>query len=105
MSKVPLMDTTGEAILASIVKHFSKSGIVMISGLNAQPVGVLKKTGLYDLIGREHFFEHTGEAIQYGLAQINQNKCLGCKHFAFRECKKLSASEAVEGTAKLSATF
>ena len=105
MSKVPLMDTTGEAILASIVNHFSKSGIVMVSGLNVQPESVLKKTGLYDIIGSKCIFEHTGEAIQYGLSQINQNKCLGCKHFAFRECKMLSASETVEGTAKLRATF
>lgn len=105
MSKVPFMDTTGEAILASIVNHFSKSGIVMISGLNPQPEKVLKKTGLFEIIGQEHFFEHTGEAIHYGLEQINVNKCLGCKHFAFRECKKLSASEAVESRAKLKATF
>ncbi|MEO2075347.1 MAG: sulfate permease [Bacillus sp. (in: firmicutes)] len=106
MSKVPLIDTTGEANLASIVHHFSKNGIVMISGLNDQPENVLKKTGLYQTIGEDHFFEHTGEAIQYALEQINKNKCLGCKHFAFRECKKLSAEETVEGgRTKLTATF
>jgi sulfate permease, SulP family len=105
MSKVPLMDTTGEAILASIVNHFSKNGIVMISGLNAQPEKVLIKTGLYEIIGQEHFFKRTGDAIQYGLTQINKNKCLGCKHFAFRECKRLSAAEAMEGRPKLKATF
>ena len=27
----------------------------------------MKKTGLYDVIGEEHFFEHTGEAIQFAL--------------------------------------
>jgi len=105
MSKVPLMDTTGEAILSSIVKHFSKSGIVLISGLNPQPESVLHKTGLFDRIGQDHFFEHTGEALQYGLSQINENKCLGCKHFAFRECKQLSVNEVVENGAKLTATF
>ncbi|MED4224325.1 SulP family inorganic anion transporter [Neobacillus cucumis] len=105
MSKVPLMDTTGEAILASIVKHFSKSGIVLVSGLNSQPKSVLHKTGLFELIGQDHFFEHTGEAIQYGLSQINENRCLGCKHFAFRECKQLSANEVVDNRAKLTATF
>ncbi|MDR4946814.1 SulP family inorganic anion transporter [Neobacillus cucumis] len=105
MSKVPLMDTTGEAILASIVKHFSKSGIVLVSGLNSQPESVLHKTGLFELIGQDHFFEHTGEAIQYGLSQINENRCLGCKHFAFRECKQLSANEVVDNRAKLTATF
>ena len=105
MSKVPLMDTTGEAILASIVNHFSKSGIVLISGLNLQPESVLKKTGLYHKIGEEHIFQHTGEAIQIGLSQINKNKCLGCKHFAFRECTQLSTNEVVENRAKLTATF
>jgi SulP family sulfate permease len=99
------MDTTGEAILASIVKHFAKSGIVLISGLNPQPESVLKKTGLVDVIGQDHFFKHTGDAIQYGLSQINENKCLGCKHFAFRECQQLSAREVVRNRAKLTATF
>ncbi|WP_423801999.1 SulP family inorganic anion transporter [Neobacillus sp. SAB-20_R2A] len=106
MGRVPFMDTTGEANLASIVRHFSKNGIVLISGLNPQPESVLKKTGLYEVVGEQHFFAHTGEAIQYALKEINQNKCLGCKHFAFRECKKLSGTEAKEGSRqKLTATF
>lgn len=91
MGKVPFMDTTGDAHLTSIVENFSKHGIVLISGLNPQPLSVLKKTGLYNLIGEEHFFEHTGEAINYALNQLNRNKCLGCKHFAFKECKQFSA--------------
>ncbi|WP_042463938.1 SulP family inorganic anion transporter [Neobacillus dielmonensis] len=106
MGRVPFMDTTGEANLSSIVRHFSKSGIVLISGLNSQPESVLQKTGLYDIIGKEHFFEHTGDAIQYGLNHINQTKCLGCRHYAFKECKSLSGSETVETSGKkLTATF
>ncbi|MFJ7727611.1 SulP family inorganic anion transporter [Neobacillus sp. NPDC097160] len=106
MGRVPFIDTTGEANLSRIVHHFSKNGIVLIAGLNPQPENVLKKTGLYEIIGEENFYEHTGEAIQYALSQINKNKCLGCKHYAFRECKKLSAQEAVEGSRKkLTATF
>jgi sulfate permease, SulP family len=54
---------------------------------------LLQKTGLYATIGEGHFFEHTGEAINYALNEINQNKCLGCKHFAFRECDKLSEAK------------
>ena len=69
MGRVPFMDTTGEANLASIVSHFSKSGIVMISGMNDQPKIVMIKTGLYEVIGQEHFFEHTGDAIQFALEQ------------------------------------
>ncbi|MFS0778062.1 sulfate permease [Neobacillus sp. 3P2-tot-E-2] len=106
MSRVPFMDTTGEANLASIVSHFSKNGIVIISGINEQPKNVLVSTGLYEVIGQEHFFEHTGDAIVFALSQLEQNKCLGCKHFVFKECKKLSASEVMESSKqKLSATY
>ena len=95
-----------EANLASIVSHFSKSGIVIISGINDQPKNVMKKTGLYEVIGQEHFFEHTGDAIQFALEELNRNKCLGCKHFAFRECKKFSASGSWKAAKrKLSATY
>lgn len=93
MGRVPFMDTTGESHLASIVHEFSKNGIVLITGIRAQPRGLLKKTGLYDKIGHEHFFEHTGDAINYALTQLDHDKCLGCKHFAFKECEKLSRGQ------------
>ncbi|XJZ28760.1 SulP family inorganic anion transporter [Bacillota bacterium Lsc_1132] len=105
MSKVPFMDTTGEANLASIVNHFSKHGIVLLSGVNLQPKMVLKKTGLYETIGDEHFFEHTGEALDFALTEIERNKCIGCKHFAFYECAKFSQSGGVENTRKLTPTY
>ncbi|WP_428910522.1 SulP family inorganic anion transporter [Niallia sp. Krafla_26] len=93
MGKVPFIDITGEAHLASIVKDFSKHGTVLISGLNEQPKEMLMKTGLYDMIGKEFFFEHTGQAIQFGLNQLDRSKCLGCRHFAFSECKEFSNSK------------
>ncbi|KQU17387.1 sulfate transporter [Bacillus sp. Leaf13] len=92
MGKVPFMDTTGESYLSSIIKDFSKHGIVLISGIKPQPKSVLKKTGLYECIGEDHFFEHTGDAINFALKHLNKDKCLGCKHFAFRECTVLSGA-------------
>lgn len=94
MGKVPFMDTTGESNLASLVKHFQKiGGIVLFSGIQPQPLEVLKRTGLYSVIGEMHFFEHTGEAIDFALSLLDYNQCLGCKQFAFRECHALSAEE------------
>ncbi|WNS73588.1 sulfate permease [Bacillus sp. DTU_2020_1000418_1_SI_GHA_SEK_038] len=101
MGKVPFMDITGEASLASIVRHFSKSGVVLIAGINAQPKSVLQRTGLYDVIGEEHFFEHTGDAINLALALLTKDKCLGCKHFAFNECKALSQGNEMLSQKKL----
>jgi sulfate permease, SulP family len=90
MAKVPFIDTTGEAYFSRIVKDFSKQGVVVISGIRPQPKSMLKKTGLYDYIGKEHFFAHTGDAINFAFQHLKKDKCLGCKHFAFRECAVLS---------------
>ncbi|MCM3630354.1 SulP family inorganic anion transporter [Paenibacillus glycanilyticus] len=91
MSKVPYMDTTGESKLAQLVKEIEiLGGIVLFSGIQLQTMEVLKKTGLYSHIGADHFFENTGEAIDYALVRLDLNKCMGCKHFAFRECETMS---------------
>jgi sulfate permease, SulP family len=92
MGKVPFMDTTGEAFLSSIIKNFSKHGIVLITGIKPQPKSMLERTGLLKYMGEEHFFDHTGNAINYALDHLNKAKCLGCKHFAFRECTVLSST-------------
>ncbi|MEK4029652.1 SulP family inorganic anion transporter [Pseudobacillus sp. FSL P4-0506] len=97
MSKVPYMDITGEAILASIVKDFHKQGgLILLSGMQHQPTDVIKRTKLFDLIGKEHVFSHTGEAIDFALTKLNKNKCLGCKQYAFHECLELSNSNEKE---------
>jgi sulfate permease, SulP family len=91
LGKVIYMDITGENSLAHIVKEFKKhGGIVLISGICPQPKEVLIKTGLYEKIGPNHFFERTEEAINYATHRLNEIKCIGCKHLTFRECDKLS---------------
>lgn len=98
MGKVPFIDTTGEANLASLVNDFQKhGGTVLISGIQPQPLEVLKRTGLYERIGADRFYEHTGDAIECALARLDRKQCLGCRHAAFRECAafKLSAGDTV----------
>lgn len=91
MSKVPYMDTTGISNLESIVEHFQKhGGTILVSGLQSQPKEVMSKTGVDQTIGINHFFEHTGDAINYALKHLEAHKCLGCKQFAFDECSQLS---------------
>lgn len=90
MGRVPHIDTTGEAHLSRIIERFSKNGIVIITGIHEQPKSILKRTGLYRLVGEENFFKHTGEAIKYALSLIDHEQCYGCSHFAFRECSELS---------------
>lgn len=91
MSKVPFMDTTGEANLAELVKHLQRvDGKLLISGIQPQPLSLLKKTGLYEAIGKEQFYEHTGKAIDNALHAVDTSKCKGCRHSVFRECNAFS---------------
>lgn len=93
MGKVPFMDTTGEAYFRNIIDHFSRQGgIVLLSGVMPSLKESLEKTGLYHEIGEDHVFNHTGEALNYALAHVDANQCIGCKHLAFHECLQLSGS-------------
>ncbi|WP_033403693.1 SulP family inorganic anion transporter [Paenibacillus fonticola] len=93
MGSVPFMDTTGEANFTSLIQRLMQRGVIVtVSGIRPQPKDLLVKTGGYSLIGEDRFFDHTGEALNYALDNLQFNKCLGCKQFAFRECTGLSSS-------------
>ncbi|MNI65864.1 hypothetical protein D3C73_1213880 [compost metagenome] len=72
-------------------------GKLLISGIEPQPLDMLKKTGLHERIGAEQFFEHTGDAINAALAMIDTSRCAGCRHAAFRECAALSGYAEIPG--------
>jgi sulfate permease, SulP family len=91
MSKVSFIDTSGEALLTNIVKQFkSQNQQVLISGLQQQPKELFERTGFYQIIGEEHFFSRTGDAINKALSKLDVGRCKGCKHFSFEECSALS---------------
>lgn len=92
MGRVPMIDTTGDANLTILVRKVqSYGGIVIVSGIQHQPLELLHKTGLYTMIGAEHFYERTGIAINKALGYLDLERCRGCQHFAFHECQALSA--------------
>lgn len=91
MGKVPFMDSTGESYFSNIVQNFTKrGGTVFITGVQPELKKMLEQSGLVAEIGEENFYSQTGDAINAALTRLNTNKCVGCKHFAFRECKDLS---------------
>ncbi|NRD79137.1 sulfate permease [Bacillus sp. BRMEA1] len=91
MSKVPFIDTSGEALLHKIVKQLKHhKQHLIISGIQKQPKELLFSTGLHKEIGERNFFDHTGDALNKALSQLDTIKCIGCKQFAFSECSKLS---------------
>ncbi|SMD09022.1 SulP family inorganic anion transporter [Sporomusa malonica] len=99
LSKVPFMDLTGEDHLRTIVNSLQKRGVmVLISGLNEQPEKTLHMTGLYETIGRNHFFPHTEHAISYALKHTDTEGCLRCRDRIFHRCiAEREAAAATEG--------
>jgi len=80
LSKVPLIDVTGESHLRTIIENLQKKNVlVLISGLNEQPERKIKTTGLYDQIGTEHFFPHTKHAINYAVEHVDKISCKKCE--------------------------
>lgn len=72
MRHVSMIDATGEANLSSLVTDFQKmGGTILVSGMNAYTVKMLKVSGLYHIIGENNFFFHTDEAIKYGKQLID----------------------------------
>ena len=91
MGKVPFIDTTGESYFRNIVQHFKKQGgVLLISGIQPVVKATLEKNGLYNEIGVENFYDHTGDAINFAIGYLDKKNCVGCKHFAFHECTQLS---------------
>ncbi len=97
MSKVPFLDTTGASNLSRLLAYCEQyGGQILISGIQPQPLDMLRRTGLDARIGEAHLFAHTGHAISYALSQLNRERCLGCRHQAFQECESFSRAVQAE---------
>lgn len=87
MSKVSIIDITGENHLRSIIDQLQKKGItVLVAGLSVNPEKKIKSTGLYEKIGSEHFFRHTINAQNYAIDHIDKNYCKNCEKDVFKQC-------------------
>lgn len=91
MGDVPFIDATAEENLLRVMKHFqSKNGIILVAEASPNLLTALQKTDVYDLIGEHHFFDRTGESLEFALRLIDTNSCIECTPFPYKECLKLS---------------
>lgn len=88
MRYVSMIDATGAANLASFVEGFiRRKGTILISGLHEESKEMLKQTGLYEVIGEQHFFKTTKEAIQYGQTIVQGERCPYCRKVGAKVCR------------------
>jgi SulP family sulfate permease len=65
MRKVPFMDATAVHYLEQLFYKSQNAGIkVVISGINDQPLQLLKKTGLFDKIGENNIYRNFDKALE-----------------------------------------
>ena len=64
MRSVPALDVTAYKTLENIYHQCKQNKMALIlSHVNEQPMEVIKKEGLYELIGEENFQPHIQEAL------------------------------------------
>ncbi|MFB1051514.1 SulP family inorganic anion transporter [Paraliobacillus sp. JSM ZJ581] len=88
MRHVSIIDVTGEANLSSLILDFQRmGGTVLISEIEDNPFEMLEMSGLSVVIGQEHFFKTTTEAINYALTLINPENCPVCAKNGYDKCQ------------------
>lgn len=74
MRYVPSMDSTGVQVFESAVEKLQRDKVVvLVSGIQAQPMSALYKSGVVDLIGIENFCGNLDEALRKS-ADIVENQ-------------------------------
>ncbi|MER1988245.1 MAG: sulfate permease [Solibacillus isronensis] len=91
MRKVPYIDSTGEEYFRNILQNInSYGGKVFVTNVQPGLEQMLKRSGLYDLMEAEHFYNTTSDTISAACQYIEVNNCIGCTHYAFKECQLLA---------------
>ena len=94
MRHVSMIDVTGEANLSRFVKDFiKKKGTVLITELREEPLNMLKRSGLYDVIGSDNFFDDTTDAINHALKITDVKKCPYCNKRPDGDCRVFKKME------------
>ena len=74
LSNVPIMDSTGLQSFRELCKRSHHDKVkLLISGIQEQPLNALKKSGLYQSIGKDAFFSNVKEALRHAQEIIHLN--------------------------------
>jgi sulfate permease, SulP family len=67
------IDASGEEVVHHLVERLQSSGVTLVfSGLKKQVLDVMHRTGLYELIGAQHFFPGEDQALEAIYAWLGQ---------------------------------
>lgn len=94
LEKVPMLDATAELNFTNVVNNaYRHNTTILITEIQEQPLNVIKNSGLFDKIGAENFYTHTGHAITKALTLVNPAECATCINNAFYECAQIKMNK------------
>ena len=77
------MDASGEGMLSALIPRLKNSNYeIFFSGLNDSILDVFKRTGLYEIVGDDHFFRNVSKAVDFIQARAHH-------HLDYKECPLL----------------
>ena len=85
---INFIDVAGAEMLAR--ENRNRKGVgggVYLHQLKEDAKEILKRSGYFDEIGPDHFFDHKGEAIAGVFERLDKNICARCTKRIFNECK------------------
>ena len=72
MRAVPALDSTAMNTQTDLHKKCKAAGVELVfSHVNPQPLEVIKKSGLYETLGEDHFQSHIDDALTYAQTILN----------------------------------
>jgi MFS superfamily sulfate permease-like transporter len=78
------IDASGEGMLSALIPRLKKSKYeIFFSGLNDSIIDVFKRTGLYGIVGEEHFFRNASKAVDFIHERAHE-------HLDHKECPLLT---------------
>lgn len=99
LKNVPILDATGADNLKSLITDFHKvGGITLISEATDDVLDMLKLTGVYDIIGKNHIFIESDHAVDFGLNLINIGNCSVCGREGRTTCKAFKTTKELQKT-------
>ncbi len=73
------IDATGEEVLVELAGRLREAGIeLLFSRTKKQVLDVLERSGFMDRVGRERFFWHNQEALQYAWSRLGPDHAASC---------------------------
>jgi MFS superfamily sulfate permease-like transporter len=78
------VDASGESMLSNLIPRLKEKNFeIFFTGLNDSILDVLRRTGLYEVVGEDNFFRNVSQAVDFIHAKAH-------KHLDQKECPLLS---------------